>query len=152
MIQGEESLFLGVDLGTSSVKAIIVDSAGKVVGQGSAGYPIHHPQPTHAEQAPEAWWDATIQAVRQAIASLSDSHAIVALSVTGQMHGTVLLDETAQLLGPAIIWPDQRSHAESILRRLSRSLAQVRVVASSSSVPAASLGSVAKVFVSRQRR
>ena len=112
MIQGEEPLFLGVDLGTSSVKAIIVDSAGKVVGQGSAGYPIHHPQPTHAEQAPEAWWDATIQAVRQAIASLSDSHAIVALSVTGQMHGTVLLDETAQLLGPAIIWPDQRSHVE----------------------------------------
>jgi xylulokinase len=112
MTEGNAPLFLGVDLGTSSVKAIVVDSAGKVVGQGSADYPIHHPQPTHAEQAPEAWWAATILAVRQTIASLPTSHAIAALSVTGQMHGTVLLDEAGQLLGPAIIWPDQRSHAE----------------------------------------
>jgi xylulokinase len=106
------SLFLGLDLGTSSVKAIIVDSAGTVVGQGSGDYPIHRPQPTHAEQEPEAWWQATRQAVRQAHATLSNAHAIAAIGVTGQMHGTVLLDKTGGLLAPAIIWPDQRSPVE----------------------------------------
>jgi xylulokinase len=105
---------LGIDLGTSSVKALVVDSAGSIVGQGSGEYPILYPQPSHAEQEPEAWWRATLQAVRQAIAALatSEAKAIAAIGITGQMHGTVLLDAENQLLAPAIIWPDQRSHAE----------------------------------------
>ena len=105
-------LFLGIDLGTSAVKAIVVDDAGTVVGEGSGDYPMLHPSPTHAEQDPAAWWQATIQAVRQAVAALDNPLAVVALGVTGQMHGTVLLDEANQLLGPAIIWPDQRSAVE----------------------------------------
>jgi len=112
MSQTSAPLFLGIDLGTSSVKALVVDNAGNVIGQGSRDYPLLSPQPTYSEQEPEAWWQATVQAVRQAIHDLSSSHAIVALAVTGQMHGTVLLDRANQLLAPAIIWPDQRSHAE----------------------------------------
>ncbi|MCC6453611.1 MAG: xylulokinase [Caldilineaceae bacterium] len=112
MTQAGSPLFLGIDLGTSSVKALVVDDAGHVVGQGNSGYPILVPLPGHAEQEPQAWWSATIQAVREALAALPDQDAIAALGITGQMHGTVLLDRNDQLLGPAIIWPDQRSHAE----------------------------------------
>ena len=104
-------LFLGIDLGTSSVKALAVDSTGMIQGQGGGEYPILHPQPTHAEQDPAAWWQAVVQAVRQATATF-DSRAIAAIGITGQMHGTVLLDARKQLLAPAIIWPDQRSHVE----------------------------------------
>ena len=107
-------LFLGIDLGTSSVKALVVDSAGSIKGQGSEEYPILYPQPNHAEQEPAAWWRATVQAVRQALAPLdaSATRAITAIGITGQMHGTVLLGTENELLAPAIIWPDQRSHAE----------------------------------------
>lgn len=104
-------LFLGIDLGTSSLKALVVDSTGKVVGEGNAEYPILHPHPAHAEQEPEAWWQAAIQAVRQATGTL-DRRALVAIGVTGQMHGTVLLDVGDRLLAPAVIWADQRSQAE----------------------------------------
>lgn len=105
-------LFLGIDLGTSSLKALVVDSTGNVIGQGSGEYPILSPQPAYAEQEPQAWWRAAVQAVRQATANLSHRYAIVVLALSGQMHGTVLLDGSAQPLAPAIIWPDQRSYAE----------------------------------------
>lgn len=106
-------LFLGIDLGTSSVKTLLVDGAGQVVGQGNGDYPILHPAPTHAEQNPEAWWQAIVYATRQAIASIDNTHQIAALGITGQMHGCVLLGEKGQLLTDAIIWPDQRSHAQA---------------------------------------
>lgn len=109
MTQPGSPLFLGIDLGTSSSKALVVDAAGTVVGEGGGEYPVLHPQPTHAEQAPEAWWNAAVQAVRAATVHCA-SH-IAALGVSGQMHGTVLLDEHNHLLAPAIIWPDQRSHS-----------------------------------------
>ena len=105
-------LLLGIDLGTSSVKALVVALDGTVLGRGVADYLIYHPQPDQAEQDPNQWWDATCHAIRQAVAMLPNAHAIVAIGVTGQMHGTVLLDRADALLGPAIIWPDQRSHVQ----------------------------------------
>ncbi len=102
---------LGIDLGTSSVKALLVDSEGHTVGSGSAEYPILRPQPDHAEQDPEAWWQATIVAVRQALAHLPGA-TVAAIGLSGQMHGTVLLDKDGQLITPAVIWPDRRSYAQ----------------------------------------
>ena len=99
---------LGIDLGTSAVKAIVVSTTGEVVGVASAEYPILQPQPLHAEQEPEAWWRATVGAVRSATEAL-DATQIVAVGLSGQMHGTVLLDRQQRPLMPAIIWPDQRS-------------------------------------------
>jgi xylulokinase len=100
---------LGVDLGTSSVKALVVDAQGQVLGSGSAEYPILHPRPGYAEQEPEVWWRATGAAVRQALLHAGESCRIDAIGLSGQMHGTVLLDKNQRLVMAAVIWPDQRS-------------------------------------------
>lgn len=103
---------VGIDLGTSSVKALLMDEAGRILGRGSAEYPIHHPQPDRAEQDPDEWWQATVAAVRQAVADADKPISVTAIGLSGQMHGTVLLDDRDQLLAPAVIWPDQRSRSQ----------------------------------------
>ena len=103
-------LLLGIDLGTSSVKVLCVTLAGDVVGSGSAEYPVYNPQPGFAEQDPAAWWAAVQLAVRAA--TLGRAADVAAIGLSGQMHGTVLLDHEGALLGNAIIWPDQRSAAQ----------------------------------------
>jgi xylulokinase len=103
------SSLLGLDLGTSSVKALLVDSSGKTLGSGSAEYPIQQPRPNHAEQDPEAWWRAVVSAVRQALSGGGSREAVAAVGISGQMHGTVLIDRQLRLLAHAVIWPDQRS-------------------------------------------
>ena len=102
-----EACLLGIDLGTSSVKTLLVAPTGEVLGAGAVEYPILQPQPTFAEQNPDDWWQATVQAVRQARAQC-DVH-VGAIGLSGQMHGTVLLDAHDRPLAPAVIWPDQRS-------------------------------------------
>ena len=102
--------FLGIDLGTSSVKVLLVTDAGEVLSQGSAEYPLDRPRPDRAEQDPERWWQATVAAVRQTLAGIAaGSISIAAIGLSGQMHGTVLLDRAGHSLAPAVIWPDQRS-------------------------------------------
>ncbi|MCJ7659671.1 MAG: xylulokinase [Anaerolineales bacterium] len=100
---------LGIDLGTSSVKAVLVTEEGHVDGIGSAEYPILQPQPGIAEQNPQEWWLAVIAAVRQAVSAAEENVQVQAIGLDGQMHGTVFLDQTAQPLTPAVIWPDQRT-------------------------------------------
>lgn len=102
---------LSIDLGTSSVKVLLVTEEGQVIGRGMAEYPILRPGPDRAEQDPEAWWQATATAVRQALAGAGSGRSIAAIGLSGQMHGTVLLGEQG-LLRPAIIWPDQRSRRQ----------------------------------------
>ncbi|HEX9921670.1 MAG TPA: xylulokinase [Anaerolineae bacterium] len=107
------SHFLGIDLGTSSVKVLLVTDAGEVLSQGSAEYPLDRPRPDRAEQGPEHWWQATSAAVRQTLANIAEkSISIAAIGLSGQMHGTVLLDRAGHLLAPAVIWPDQRSRQQ----------------------------------------
>jgi xylulokinase len=105
-------LFLGLDLGTSSLKAVLIDEHGTVAGRGEAAYPLHTPQPGFAEQDPQDWWRAAGQASRQALAEAGSHAEIAAVGLSGQMHGTVLLDEKDVLLAPAVIWPDQRSGSQ----------------------------------------
>ncbi len=104
---------LAIDLGTSSAKALIVAEDGRVLGRGSAEYPIRQPQPGWAEQSPDEWWDAIAFAVREALGTSGIlSGTIAAIGLSGQMHGTVLLDGEGNPLCPAIIWPDRRSQRE----------------------------------------
>ncbi len=117
-------LLLGIDLGTSSVKALCVTPGGDVVGSGSAEYPVLNPQATFAEQEPRAWWEATQAAVRAAVAGRGAD--VTAIGLSGQMHGTVLLDDAGALLGNAIIWPDQRSAAQ--VRALTDTVGAERLV------------------------
>ncbi len=103
-----EGALLGIDLGTSSVKVLLAGTDGQVLAAASAEYPILHPAPNQAEQNPEEWWRATVEAV-QAVLAQAPGIPVAAIGLSGQMHGTVLLDKTGALVGNAIIWPDQRS-------------------------------------------
>jgi xylulokinase len=103
-------VFLGIDLGTSSLKALLLDVDGSIVGTGQAAYPMAHPHPGWAEADPDTWWEATATAVPEA----AGSHAaeIAAIGLSGQMHGVVLCDDTAAVVRPAILWADGRSTRE----------------------------------------
>src|ERR1700704_2897876 len=100
-------MFLGIDLGTSSLKALVLDVDGTIIGTGSATYPIATPQPGWAECDPEAWWQAAAAAVHEA----AGEHAaeVAAVGLCGQMHGVVLSDDAGNPLRPAILWADGRS-------------------------------------------
>lgn len=105
-------MFLGVDIGTSSVKALIVDERDMVVAQASAPLSVSRPHPSFSEQDPEDWWQATIAAI---LALPSDKRqAVNAVGLTGQMHGATLLDKFDKPLRPAILWNDGRSSAECL--------------------------------------
>ena len=107
-----EQAVLGVDLGTSGVKALLTGVDGAVLGQGTAGYRIRVPATGRAESVPEDWWLATRAAVCEALAE-ADRADVTALAVAGQMHGVVLVDECGAALRPAILWLDQRAAAEA---------------------------------------
>ena len=106
-----EPYLLGIDLGTSSLKVLVVGLDGRVAAWGAAEYPILHAQPLHAEQDPHAWWEACVQAVRAALAGVPGAE-IAAIGLSGQMHGVVMLDREQNVVAPAIIWPDQRSQRQ----------------------------------------
>ncbi len=119
--------FLGLDLGTSACKAVILQEDGAVLGAGSAEYPVIQPQPTWAEQDPTCWWDGACRAIRQALSAATvDGAAIGAVGLTGQMHGAVTLDGSHWVVRPAIIWSDQRSAPQA--EHLERTIGMERVV------------------------
>jgi len=109
-------MFLGLDIGTSAVKAVLVDENQSVVDQVSVALDVQRRQPLWSEQDPDAWWDAVGQAmsalrVRQAAAV----SAVRAIGLAGQMHGAVLLDAGDRVLRPAILWNDGRSASQCAL-------------------------------------
>lgn len=103
---------LGIDLGTSGVKALVAGPDGGVLGRGRAGYPVRVPASGRAETAPGDWWLATRAAVREALAE-ADRATVTAMAVAGQMHGVVLVDDRGAPLRQAILWLDQRAAAEA---------------------------------------
>lgn len=106
-------LFLGLDVGTSSTKALLVDGDGVVRAAATVEYPLESPRPNWSEQSPAHWWDAaiaTIQAVFKESGAIGEDVACIGL--TGQMHGLVLLDADGTVLRPAILWNDQRTGAQ----------------------------------------
>jgi xylulokinase len=105
-------MYLGVDLGTSSVKAVIVDEGEALVAQGSAPLAVSRPQPLFSEQDPALWWSAAVEAILRLPATARA--AVRAIGLSGQMHGATLLDAADQPLRPAILWNDGRSGAECL--------------------------------------
>ncbi|HUW30050.1 MAG TPA: xylulokinase [Planctomycetota bacterium] len=104
---------LGIDIGTSGTKSLVIDDGGRVLGEAYREYSIQCPHVGWAEQEPELWWQATCETVREALAkSRLASSEIAAAGLSGQMHGTVMLDASLQPLGNAIIWADSRSGDE----------------------------------------
>ena len=103
-------MFLGIDIGTSGVKAVVLDEAGAVAGQGVAALTVQRPQPLWSEQDPDSWWRATVAAV-QAI-DPDVRRAVRGVGLAGQMHGATLLGADDRPLRPAILWNDGRSFAQ----------------------------------------
>jgi xylulokinase len=103
-------VYLGIDIGTSSVKAVLIDQGGAIVGLGSDALTVSRPAPGFSEQDPQAWWQATVTAVKALPAA--QRAAIRAIGLSGQMHGATLLDEKDRPLRPAILWNDGRSARE----------------------------------------
>ena len=105
---------IGVDLGTSAVKVLLVDQVGKVVAQASEDYPLQQPEPGYSEQDPEDWVTGTTTAIKQLLVnSQVQPKDIEGVSYSGQMHGLVLLDADRQVLRPAILWNDTRTTAQT---------------------------------------
>lgn len=108
--------FVGIDIGTSSVRAVAVDTAGRTLAAGQCEYDILKPELNQAEQDMEMMWDATVRAIRQMLEKEPAlREGIKGIGYSGQMHGLVMLDRKGQPIRNAIIWADQRS-AEEIAR------------------------------------
>jgi xylulokinase len=106
-------MFLGIDLGTSEVKLLLLDGSGRIVGTAGSALTLSSPQPLWSEQTPAHWWRATGEAVSKLRAAHPAEFAAVrAIGLSGQMHGAVLLDGDDAVLRPAILWNDGRCHAE----------------------------------------
>ncbi len=103
--------FVGIDVGTTSAKAVVIDADGKVLHTTAPGYVFRTPKPLWAESDPADWWQATIAALRE-ITGRFGADAIAAVGLTGQMHGLVLLDAAGAVLRPCIMWNDQRTGAQ----------------------------------------
>lgn len=100
-------MYLGIDIGTSGVKAVLVDDAQIVVDQGSASLSVSRPQPLWSEQNPADWWEATQDAVKKLDPKMRG--AVKAIGLSGQMHGATCLDKNDAVIRPAILWNDGRS-------------------------------------------
>ena len=109
---GSSALYLGIDIGTSSVKAVLLDEHGVIAAQTSAALEVNRPAPGFSEQDPRSWWQASVEAVLALPAAARAQVRAVGLS--GQMHGATLLDARDQPLRPAILWNDGRSAEECL--------------------------------------
>jgi len=103
--------FIGIDVGTSSIKALLVNPNGEVLANSNPQYPFQTPAPLWAETDPEVWWHATCAALKELLKDQKPER-IGGVGLTGQMHGLVLLDQEGQPLRPCIMWNDQRSYKE----------------------------------------
>src|SRR5512141_880944 len=106
-------MYLGIDLGTSEVKVVLLEESGEIAASASAPLELFHPQPRWSEQPAESWWEASLAAVGK----LQASHpaklgAVKGIGLSGQMHGATLLDSADRPLRPAILWNDVRSDEE----------------------------------------
>ncbi|GGF40761.1 xylulokinase [Youhaiella tibetensis] len=105
--------YLGIDIGTSGVKAILMDEKGRLLGEATSGLDVFRPQSGWSEQRAEDWWTALLAAVdRLAADHPAEMSALRGLGLSGQMHGATLLDKDDKVLRPAILWNDGRAFAE----------------------------------------
>lgn len=100
-------MWLGIDLGTGSVKVVLVDALGVTLRDGRASYPVTAPRPGYSETDPADWWHAVVSAVREAVGN--EGSRVRGIGLSGQMHGVVLCSEDGTALRNAILWSDGRS-------------------------------------------
>lgn len=104
--------YIGIDLGTSSVKTLLLNSNGKIVSSATREYPLYFPQKGWSEQNPEDWYNKTVEALKELLEGI-EKVKVKSFSFSGQMHGLVLLDKDDNVIRPAILWNDSRSSKET---------------------------------------
>ena len=104
-------LYIGIDLGTSAVKLLLMDADGTVKNIVSREYPLYFPEPGWSEQKPEDWYQETMAGLKELLQG-SDTKQVAGISFGGQMHGLVILDEKDEVIRPAILWNDGRTTEE----------------------------------------
>ena len=104
--------FIGVDLGTSAVKLLLMDEEGKIVNIVSREYPLYFPHPGWSEQKPEDWWNAVVAGIKE-LTDGFEKDKVAGISFGGQMHGLVILDSEDNVIRPAILWNDGRTTKET---------------------------------------
>ncbi|HAT30554.1 MAG TPA: xylulokinase [Janthinobacterium sp.] len=127
-------MYLGIDLGTSEVKVLLIDEGQRIVASAHAPLGISRPRPQCSEQDPADWWRATLAAV----GAIAGTHprelaALRGIGLSGQMHGAVLLDGDGAVLRPAILWNDVRSGEECV--ELERRMPQLRDITGNLAMP-----------------
>jgi xylulokinase len=118
-----QTYFLGLDISTTSSKALLIDEKGQVVAVASSPHTLQTPKPLWSEQDPHEWWAAVTASIRTVLDKAGiRGERVVAIGLTGQMHGLVLLGAAGEVLRPAILWNDQRTQAQcdEIHRRVGR--------------------------------
>lgn len=105
------SYFIGLDVGTSGAKALLINEMGEVISSATNEYPMLTPKPNWTEQNPEDWWEASKKSI-QSVASKVKKDEIEGIGLTGQMHGLVTLDDNLNVVRPCIMWNDQRTVKE----------------------------------------
>src|SRR5690606_26878186 len=126
--------YLGLDIGTSGVKAVLIDAEGRALGEASAPLSVSRPRPGFSEQDPEDWWRAVLAAVD----TLREKHAeqvaaIEGIGLSGQMHGATLLDADNEVIRPAILWNDVRAADECA--EMEAALPSLRQIAGNIAMP-----------------
>ncbi|MDO4633583.1 MAG: xylulokinase [Eubacteriales bacterium] len=106
------SLYIGIDLGTSAVKLLLMDAQGKIHKIVSKEYPLHFPHPGWSEQEPADWWNGVKEGLKELTADCEKSQ-IAGISFGGQMHGLVALDASDEVIRPAILWNDGRTQKQT---------------------------------------
>lgn len=104
--------YIGVDLGTSAVKLLLMEGAGKIANIVSREYPLYFPHPGWSEQRPEDWWSAVKDGLKELVKDY-DTSQVAGISFGGQMHGLVILDKDDNVIRPAILWNDGRTQEET---------------------------------------
>ena len=104
--------YIGVDLGTSAVKLLLMEGTGEIKKIVSKEYPLYFPQPGWSEQEPEDWWNAVKEGLKELTADC-DKAQVAGISFGGQMHGLVILDGQDSVIRPAILWNDGRTQEET---------------------------------------
>ena len=111
MSSGKPAL-IGIDVGTTAVKAVAVDEMGRLLAEADVEQPISVPRPGWSEQHPETWWRSTedaVSAVMAAVRRLPDAVDVRAVGLSGQMHSSVFLDRSGAVIRPALLWNDVRT-------------------------------------------
>jgi xylulokinase len=118
------SVLVGLDVGTGGARALAVDESGNVVAEESAEYPLSNPRPGWSEQDPEDWWRASAEVLAKVTAEADDE--VAGIGLTGQMHGSVFLDSSDEVIRPALLWNDQRTEAQC--EKIARAVGEERLI------------------------